>query len=260
NLLSNAIKFTGAGGHVRVHLARVNSHIEIIFRDTGQGIGADFLPHVFDRFRQADGTTTRTHGGLGLGLAIVRHLVELHGGTIKASSAGDGQGATFTVQLPVLKSVGANEASDAKGALVSEEGNGASASPAGLEGLRVLVVDDEEDTRDLIATVLARCGAEVKAVANVPDALAAFGRWKPDLLISDIGIPHEDGYSLIKKVRAQESAQRNRIPAIALTAYANIEDRLRSLSAGFQMHVAKPLEPSELIAVVATLAGRIAKV
>jgi signal transduction histidine kinase/DNA-binding response OmpR family regulator len=259
NLLSNAIKFTGAGGNVRVHLARVNSHVEIVVRDTGQGIGADFLPHVFDRFRQADGTTTRTHGGLGLGLAIVRHLVELHGGTINASSPGAGLGATFTVKLPLLQ-VRLNEGEMRIEGTVAEQSAIRNLQSAILEGLRVLVVDDEDDTRELIATVLTRCGAEVKAAANVPDALTEFVSFQPDLLISDIGIPVEDGYSLIKKVRAQESAQRNRIPAIALTAYANLEDRLRALSAGYQMHIAKPLDPSELIALVATLAGRSAKV
>jgi signal transduction histidine kinase/DNA-binding response OmpR family regulator len=255
NLLSNAIKFTSAGGRVGVSLARVNSHVEIVVSDTGQGIGADFLPHVFDRFRQADGTTTRAHGGLGLGLAIVRHLVELHGGTISAASAGDGQGSTFTVQLPLMAKVRPSEANGAG------EGVASAGSSAGmLSGLRVLVVDDEEDTRDLIMIMLTRCGAEVLTVATAAQALDELERWNPDVLISDIGMPVEDGYSLIRKVRAQESAQHNRIPAIALTAYASVQDRLRALSAGFQMHVAKPLEPSELIAVVANLAGRSAKV
>jgi signal transduction histidine kinase/DNA-binding response OmpR family regulator len=258
NLLSNAIKFTNAGGRVGVSLSRANSHVEIVISDTGQGIGADFLPHVFDRFRQADGTTTRTHGGLGLGLAIVQHLVELHGGTISAASPGDGQGATFTVQLPLLAKLKASETSGA--ATATEGASGASNSAAMLAGLRVLVVDDEEDTRDLIMIMLTRCGAEVKTVATASEALSELSRWNPEVLISDIGMPIEDGYSLIRKVRAQESAQHNSIPAVALTAYASVEDRLRALAAGFQMHVTKPLEPSELIAVVANLAGRSAKV
>jgi signal transduction histidine kinase/DNA-binding response OmpR family regulator len=257
NLLSNAIKFTDAGGHVGVSLSRVNAHVEITVSDTGQGIGADFLPHVFDRFRQADGTTTRSHGGLGLGLAIVRHLVELHGGTISAASPGDGQGATFTIRLPLMSRI---KATDGTGDASAEDAGGASDSSRMLEGLRVLVVDDEEDSRDLIMVVLTGCGAEVKSVATVPAALSELERWNPDLLISDIGLPFEDGYSLIKKVRAHESTRHSSIPAVALTAYASVEDRLRALAAGFQMHIKKPLEPSELIAVVATLAGRSAKV
>jgi signal transduction histidine kinase/DNA-binding response OmpR family regulator len=257
NLLSNAIKFTGTGGHVGVSLARVNSHVEITVRDTGQGIGADFLPHVFDRFRQADGTTTRSHGGLGLGLAIVRHLVELHGGTISAASPGEGEGSTFTVQLPLMTRI---KAGDTAVGVSSDETSGAGDSSRVLEGLRVLVVDDEEDSRDLIMIVLTRCGAEVKAVGNAQVALAELERFNPDLLISDIGLPFEDGYSLIKKVRSHESTQHSKIPAVALTAYASVEDRLRALAAGFQMHVTKPLEPDELIAAVANLAGRSAKV
>ena len=257
NLLTNAIKFTSAGGHVGVQLARVNSHVEIVVRDTGQGIKADFLPHVFDRFRQADGTTTRSHGGLGLGLAIVRHLVELHGGKIQADSPGEGQGATFTVSLPLITK---NTASSETNEAVVKAGNGATPSTSILKGLRVLVVDDEEDSLDLIHTVLTKYGAEVKAAASASAALAELEQWNPDLLISDIGMPFEDGYSLIRKVRAEESSRNKNIPAIALTAYASVEDRLRALSAGFQMHVTKPLEPGELVSVVANLAGRSAKV
>lgn len=259
NLLSNAIKFTGAGGHVGVQLACVNSHVQIIVRDTGQGIGADFLPHVFDRFRQADGTTTRAHGGLGLGLAIARYLVELHGGTIEAASAGVGQGTTFTVQLPLMRaSDGAKETNDAR--VTSENRKPLNDSSQTLKGLRVLVVDDEPDTRDLVVAVLKRSGAKVKSVADVAAALVEVKRWHPDLLISDIGMPVEDGYSLIKQVRAEGFAPHNTIPAIALTAYASGDDHQRALAAGFQEHIAKPLEPSELVAIVATLAGRSAKV
>ncbi|HYO92653.1 MAG TPA: ATP-binding protein, partial [Pyrinomonadaceae bacterium] len=215
NLLSNAIKFTEAGGRVGVHLLRVNSHVEIIVRDTGQGIKPDFLPHVFDRFRQADGTTTRTHGGLGLGLAIVRHLVELHGGRILADSPGEGLGATFTIRLPLLARNGVT--GEAGSAIAAEDRSSATPSASILKGLRVLVVDDEEDSRDLILTVLTRCGAEVKAAASAAAALAELEQWNPDLLISDIGMPGEDGYSLIRKVRAHESPGHQSIPAIALT-------------------------------------------
>ncbi|HEX8494930.1 MAG TPA: response regulator [Pyrinomonadaceae bacterium] len=257
NLLSNAIKFTEAGGRVGVHLTRANSHVEIIVSDTGQGIKPEFLPYVFDRFRQADGTTTRTHGGLGLGLAIVRHLVELHGGKILADSPGEGLGATFTVQLPLIVR---NAVAGDTGGAATDDASGAKPSASLLKGLRVLVVDDEEDSLDLILTVLAACGAEVKSAASAAAALAELEQWNPDLLISDIGLPGEDGYSLIRKIRAHESTRHRSIPAIALTAYASVEDRLRALSAGFQMHVTKPLEPSELVAVVANLVGRSAKV
>jgi signal transduction histidine kinase/DNA-binding response OmpR family regulator len=257
NLLSNAIKFTSAGGRVGVQLARVNSHVEIIVSDTGQGIGADFLPHVFDRFRQADGTTTRSHGGLGLGLAIVRHLVELHGGTISAASDGDGQGATFTIQLPLLKR---SIVPKGAGGADSKDVDSYSDSSSILEGLRVLVVDDEDDTRDMIAAILARDGAEVRQAGSAASAFIELKEWKPDLLISDIGMPLEDGYSFIKRVRAEEADGSHPLPAIALTAYASVEDRLRALAAGFQMHVPKPIEPTELVAIVANLAGRGAKV
>jgi CheY-like chemotaxis protein/two-component sensor histidine kinase len=258
NLFSNAVKFTPDQGHVKVRLKRINSRAEIVVSDTGQGISAEFLPHVFDRFRQADGTTTRTHGGLGLGLAIVRHLVELHGGTVRADSEGAGKGAAFTVTLPLIN--GGREQGEVERAQKVQGDAGPVPHYSALEGLRVLVVDDELDTRDLIAAVLARGGAEVQTAATSSEALEVLERWVPDVLISDIGMPGEDGYALIKKIRELDAKQPGWIPALALTAYASIEDRMRALSAGFQMHMSKPLDPGELVAVVASLGGRSVKI
>ncbi|HKQ51155.1 MAG TPA: PAS domain S-box protein [Pyrinomonadaceae bacterium] len=255
NLLSNAIKFTPKRGRVQVRLERVNSHVEIAVSDTGMGIAAEFLPHVFDRFRQADQRTTRQHGGMGLGLAIVRHLVELHGGTVRAESPGEGKGATFTVLLPVAPVYHA----------VAE---GERVHPAAretlpffecvdrLDGVRVLVVDDEPDTRELLKAGLGRCGAEVTAAASTAEALDAVRAAPPDLLISDIGMPDEDGYELIRRVRALTDEAGARVPAIALTAYARVEDRMQALRAGYQMHVPKPVEMAELVAVAASLVQR----
>ncbi len=261
NLLSNAVKFTSKGGRVQVRLERINSHLEIVVSDTGQGIGPDFLPHVFDRFRQADQTTTRAHSGLGLGLAIVRQLVELHGGTVSVASGGEGQGATFTVVLPRLITHRAERPVErvhptASGGM-DFGGSLPFNSPPQLAGLRVLVVDDEADTRDLLRSLLERCGAEVATAASAAEAVESFAARTPEILISDIGMPGEDGYALIERVRALE-AQRggDRTPAIALTAYARVEDRVRALQAGFQVHVPKPIEPVELVAFVASLAGR----
>jgi PAS domain S-box-containing protein len=252
NLLSNAIKFTPKGGSIQVRLERVDSHVEIAVSDTGQGIKPDFLPFVFDRFRQADATTARAHGGLGLGLAIVRHLVELHGGTVRVDSPGEGQGATFTVQLPIM--IMHREASD-KETRYAPSGPSSVVTPA-LDGLRVLVVEDEADARQLLAVALERHGAEVIAVSSAQEALAAIESATPDVIISDIGMPREDGYALIRKVRALPRERGGNIPAAALTAYAGSEDRKRALLAGFQAHIPKPVDPSELIAVVASLAGR----
>ncbi|HLL70722.1 MAG TPA: ATP-binding protein [Pyrinomonadaceae bacterium] len=257
NLLSNAVKFTPRGGRVQVRLERVNSHVEIIVSDSGRGISAEFLPHVFDRFRQADGTSTRKHGGLGLGLSIVRQLVELHGGTVGVESDGEGQGATFIVQLPLMVTRKQSNAALSERRHPTAGGDGLSFDcPPSLEGLRVLVVDDEADTLRLLRTVLERCGTEVTTAGSVAEALAAFAASKPDVLISDIGMPETDGYELIGKLRAAESGSNARIPAIALTAYARVEDRVRALNAGFQVHVPKPIEPVELLAVVASLTGR----
>ncbi len=255
NLLANAIKFTPRGGRVQVRLERVNSHVEIVVSDTGQGIAHDFLPHVFDRFRQADGTTTRHHGGLGLGLAIVRHLVELHGGTVRAESPGEGQGSTFTVLLPVAP-VYASTLSEARVHPAARDTLPAFECPDRLDGLRVLVVDDEADTREMLKAGLGHCGAEVTAAASAAEALTEIVKSPPDVLISDMGMPDEDGYALIRKVRGLPGGQGGNVPAIALTAYARTEDRLQALRAGYQMHVTKPVELTELAAVVASLAKR----
>jgi PAS domain S-box-containing protein len=254
NLLANAVKFTHRGGQVEIRLERVNSHVELSVKDTGQGINADFLPFVFDRFRQADGSTTRLHGGLGLGLAIVRHLVELHGGTVRADSAGEGQGATFNVQLPVAALRSADF-----GLRIGEKADEQSAiqNPQStiLQGLRVLVVDDEPDARVLLQTVLEKQGAEVVAVGSTREALNELQRWQPDVLVSDIGMPDEDGFALIRQVRARGIGEGGRIPAAAVSAYVGEDNRRRALAAGFQLHVAKPVDPEELIEVVRSLAG-----
>ncbi len=257
NLLSNAIKFTPKRGRVQVCLQRINSHVEIVVADTGQGISAEFLPYVFERFRQADSSITRSFGGLGLGLAIVCQLVEVHGGTVHAESPGEGQGATFTVQLPLMpvgsKAIELERVHPAVGGVVLFD-----CSPR-LDGLRILIVDDDADIRDLLTYMLDICGAEVIAVTSADEAISALTKSSTpmDILISDIGMPDEDGYALLRRVRALEPENRGRIPAIALTAYARTQDRRAALLAGFQSHVAKPVEFAELIAVIANLAGRI---
>ena len=255
NLLSNAVKFTPEGGRVEVRVERSDSRIEIAVSDTGAGIGPEFLPHVFERFRQADMGTTRQHGGLGLGLAIVRHLVELHGGTVGAESAGKGKGATFTVTLPVAPAheterVDRRASTAARDPLLTHE------CPERLDGLRLLVVDDEPDARDLLAVGLGRCGAEVVTASSADEALDALAASSFDALISDIGMPGADGFELIRRVRALPPESGGRIPAVALTAYARSEDRLRSLRAGFEMHVSKPVELIELIVTLANLVRR----
>ena len=255
NLLANAIKFTPRGGKVQIRLERVDSHVEIAVSDTGVGIAPEFLPHVFDRFRQADQRTTRQHGGMGLGLAIVRHLVELHGGTVKAESRGEGEGATFTVLLPVAPVYEVNHESArvhpaARDTLPNYD------CPDRLDGLKVLVVDDEPDTREILQFGLGQCGAQVIAASSVAEALAAISAAVPDLLISDIGMPGEDGYDLIKRVRTLPNESGGRVPAIALTAYARTEDRMQALRSGYQMHVPKPVELAELVTVAASLVRR----
>jgi PAS domain S-box-containing protein len=255
NLLTNAIKFTPKGGRVQIRLERINSHIEIVVADTGSGINSDFLPHVFERFRQADQATTRQHGGLGLGLAIVRHLIELHGGTVQAESTGENQGATFTVKLPVApiyqKQSPGERVHPAARELLPSFG-----CPERLDGLKVLVVDDEADTRELLKVGISQCGAEVTTAASAREALEVIVKDRPEILISDIGMPDEDGYELIKKVRALPAESGGAIPAIALTAYARTEDRMRVLRAGYQMHVPKPVEFAELVAIIASLMKR----
>jgi PAS domain S-box-containing protein len=257
NLLTNAIKFTSRGGRVQVRLERVDSHVEIVVSDTGAGIPADVLPHVFERFRQADSSTTRKHGGLGLGLAIVRHLVEMHGGTVQAESEGEGQGATFTVMLPLIATRSVRVRPEAPRVHPTASDTVAFDCPSELVGLHVLVVDDEEDARSLITAVLEKCEARVTAVASAAEALIALRELRPDVLLSDLGMPEEDGYSLIARVRALPAAQGGLTPAAALTAYARVEDRMRVLRSGFQIHLPKPVEPAELVAVIANLAGRV---
>lgn len=252
NLLSNAIKFTPEGGRVEVGLERINSHVKITISDTGQGIDPEFLLHVFERFRQSDSSSTRRHGGLGLGLSITRQLVELHGGTVKAESPGEGEGTTFKVILPLLSVH--HELSDVRRTRPLIEGNPLTDRQPSLNDLRVLVVDDEPDARELVAAVLTGRGAEVISVGSAGEALAEMERGRFDVLVSDIGMPEMDGYALISKVRQLPKERGGRIPAAALTAYAGVEDRMRVFSAGYQMHIPKPVEPAELITVVASLA------
>jgi len=260
NLLSNAIKFTPREGAVEVRLCQTGAGAEVRVSDTGAGIRPDFLPYVFDRFRQAEGAITRTHGGLGLGLSIVRHLVELHGGTVEVASEGEGKGASFTVSLPVRSALPGSRGGAAAGEPELVEGMDAGADPwsgpALLSGLRILVVEDEDDTRDLLVTALEQCGAEVAAVASVADALKRLDEQVPDVLVSDLAMPDEDGYSLIRQVRARPGERGGRVPAAALTAYARAEDRVRALAAGFQMHVPKPIDPAALVRMVASLAAK----
>jgi PAS domain S-box-containing protein len=252
NLLSNAIKFTRPGGKVQVVLARVNSHVEVSVADTGIGIRPEFMPYVFDRFRQADGSTTRREGGLGIGLAIAKHLVELHGGSLHAHSAGQDRGTTFCVRLPVT----AVHRVDAKEERVHPASAAVAPAPAevlpDLAGLTLLVVDDQPDARELVRLLLEEAGARVMTAGNAPEALLLAEREKPQILITDIGMPEADGFDLLRQLRAL----RLEIPAIALTAFARSEDRTKVLRAGFRMHVSKPVEAAELCVAVASVAGR----
>jgi CheY-like chemotaxis protein/anti-sigma regulatory factor (Ser/Thr protein kinase) len=246
NLLTNAVKFTPDGGQVEIQLQLIGSQALIQVRDTGKGISSDFLPHVFEYFRQADATTTRTFGGLGLGLAIVRHLVELHGGTVQVDSPGEGQGATFTVRLPLIKD---------KSGKQKAEGNSSPLTPESspLTGIRVLVVDDDTDSREFIAFVLEQLGAQVSTVTSAGEAIATLEQSQPNILLSDIGMPNMDGYMLMRQIRAMPPEQGGQILAIALTAYAGEIDRQQALAAGFQHHLAKPVEPNELVKVILNL-------
>jgi len=253
NLLSNAVKFAKKRGRVNVHLYRNESSIVLVVSDDGRGIPREFLPHVFERFRQADASSTRAYGGLGLGLAIVKHLVELHGGSVRAESDGEDKGATFTVSIPVapLRSSSAPPRPREQGARSLD-------CPEGIEGLRILVVEDEDESREVLRAILEHCDAKVTVAASVADALAAFRAERPDVVVSDIGMPNEDGYALIKTIRALSPEDGGRTPVVALTAYARAEDRTRALARGFNNHVAKPVEPSELLVVIANLVGRYA--
>lgn len=258
NLLSNAIKFTPKGGRVQIRLERVESYVEIVVADTGEGINPDFLPYVFDRFRQADSSITRSFGGLGLGLSIVRNLVDLHGGSVRVESPGEGQGTTFTVKFPISPVTG--KIAEPERVHPTVGGSLPFDCTPRLDDLRILVVDDEVDARELLIQILVECGAEVVALATPDEVIAALKEQTSDsrfdILISDIGMPQQDGYALLQRVRLLESNQGGRIPAVALTAYARAEDRKAALLAGFQSHVAKPVEPGELIVVIANLTGR----
>jgi hypothetical protein len=251
NLLANAIKFTPKGGRVNVVLERVNSHLEIAVSDNGEGISPDFLPYVFDRFRQQDASQTRRHGGLGLGLSIVKNLVELHGGSVRVESAGLGCGSTFTVALPLapLRPIDASrthpQGGDQDGCAVGIE----------LDGVRVLVVDDERDSLELVRRLLEECKADVVLASSAAEGLRLVREKRPDVIVSDIGMPEKDGLEMMRELRARP-AQSAKIPAIALTAFARSEDRTRAMLAGYQVHLSKPVEPQELLAAVANLAGR----
>jgi signal transduction histidine kinase len=250
NLLSNAVKFTPPGGRVSVRLDRLDGWAHLVVSDTGRGIEPSFLPYVFEPFRQGDGSTTRTQGGLGLGLAIVRRLVELHGGAIHAESAGAGKGATFFVELPL----GVWE--ERRGMAKSDLDRLLPVLPE-LRGVRVLAVDDDFEVRDLLSAVLGGAGAQVRLATSAEEALRELEASPPDVLLSDLAMPGTDGYELIRRVRSLPAASGGRVPAVALTAYARAEDRRRTLLAGFHMHLAKPVDPDELIVVVASLAGRV---
>ncbi len=255
NLLTNAIKFTSRGGKVQVVLERVNSHLELSVSDTGEGISPEFLPFVFERFRQADASTTRKHGGLGLGLSIVKQLIELHGGSIRAKSPGLGQGSTFILNLPLaVAHLGGPAGSSREHPRAS--GNAQFPDPPTLNGVRILVVDDDVDGRQLLKRILEDGGASVVTASSVREALSVLDEMQFNVLVSDIGMPEEDGYDLIRKVRSRSSDQNGTVPAIALTAFARSEDRQRAIRSGFQIHVAKPVEPSEIVTVCASLAGR----
>ncbi len=254
NLLSNAIKYTTRGGKVQIIARRINSHIEVAVSDTGIGIAAEFLPHIFTRFRQQNSSATRTHGGLGLGLSIVKHLVELHGGTIHAESAGEGQGATLTVHLPVVAvrsgSSEKQELAQQAGPLPTED------ATIDLRDVIILVVDDEADTLALLERLLLDCHATVIRASSGPEALELVKSRNPDLLVSDIGMPGLDGYELLRQIRIWEASGK-RILAVALTAYARFQDRTRAFRVGFAAHMAKPVEPTEFLTTVASVLGRL---
>jgi signal transduction histidine kinase/CheY-like chemotaxis protein len=254
NLLSNAVKFTPAGGLIQVKLARTDDEIQIRISDSGQGIEIEFLPFIFDRFRQADGTTTRQHGGLGLGLAIVRHLVEMHGGTVHAASLGKGFGTTFTVKLP-LSQLSRPPVVQDSGREGSYGANGSDRHFVMLDRVRVLLVDNDPDTLQVLKVILRERKANVETAQTAAEALDILLWFKPDVVVSDLAMPDDDGYSLIRKIRDSETLRDKQTPVIALTAYVRIEHRARALSAGFNMFVPKPVEPSELITAIANLAS-----
>ncbi len=254
NLLSNSIKFTPSGGRVEIRLERADTDVQIRISDTGEGISAEFLPFIFDRFRQADGTSTRRHGGLGLGLSIVRHLVELHGGTVGADSAGEGLGTTFTIRLPLAQTTEKGlRGKETKSPLSLEGNNGHLSSLPTLDGIQVLLVDDERDTLKMLSVILTEYKATVQTATSVAEAFEVLQWYKPDVLVSDLAMPEEDGYTLINKFREFGIKAGRQVPAVALTAYVRVEDRARALSAGFNMFVPKPVEPAELITAISNL-------
>jgi CheY-like chemotaxis protein len=257
NLLSNAIKFTPKGGRVLVTLEKADSSVQISVADTGAGIDRAFLPHVFERFKQADASTTRHHGGLGLGLSIVKHLVELHGGTVDVESEGEDRGTKFTIRLP-LSPFRLLVPDDLRDTRVRSLNAPAQYQRVNLAGIRVLVVDDVDDARELIKRVLVECDAEVTTAASAEEGLSVLATCESDVLVSDIGMPDVDGYEFLRRLRALGGAA-GKIPAVALTAFARSEDRVRALRAGYQVHVSKPVEPSELIATIASVMGRSAE-
>jgi PAS domain S-box-containing protein len=254
NLLSNAVKFTSNDGCIRILSRRIDAHIEVVVSDTGIGIEPQFLPYVFDRFRQGDSGTDRQSSGLGLGLAIVRHLIELHGGTVHAESKGSGQGASFTMRLPILI---AHSATDGERTRTPVEEIISVEDGPSLKNLKVLVVDDEASAREVVSTVLVQALAEVRTAESAGEAFEILDEWLPDVIVADIGMPNVDGYEFIRQVRARSPQSGGVVPAAALTAYARTQDRLRVLSAGFEMHVPKPIQRVELITVVASLAKRL---
>jgi CheY-like chemotaxis protein len=254
NLLTNAVKFTPAGGKVQVVLARVNSHVEVSVIDTGLGIKEAFLPFVFDRFRQDDGSTTRKHGGLGLGLSIVKQLVELHGGMVTVTSEGENRGATFVVALPLAATRPHDDDEDRQHPTASQ--SLLDYDPPKLDGVRVLIVDDDSDTRMLIERIFTNHGMEVFAASSADAALELTQQKLPQLIVSDIGMPGQDGYEFMRRVRSLPADQGGATPSIALTAFARSEDRQRALMAGYQMHMSKPVEPSELVIASASLVKR----
>jgi CheY-like chemotaxis protein/anti-sigma regulatory factor (Ser/Thr protein kinase) len=256
NLLTNAVKFSNKGGKIAVKLERSGSNVLLTVQDDGVGIDPKFLPFIFHPFRQGDGGSTRKHPGLGLGLAIVRQLVELHGGRVRAASPGKGKGSIFTVTLPV------RVAGEEPAAAVAPESlrvatNGRANGLPDLKGVSVLVVDDDEDAREILATVLIQAGASVTKAADTTEALAQLEHAVPTVLLSDIGMPGQDGYAFIRELRRRDADKGGRVPAVALTAYARSDDRFRALASGFQMHIAKPVEVGELLAVVANLAKQV---
>jgi CheY-like chemotaxis protein len=254
NLLSNAIKFTQRGGSVNIDLTCVESTARLTVSDTGEGISAEFLPYVFDRFRQAEGSISRKQGGLGLGLAVVRHLVELHGGTISAESEGLGYGSVFAVDLPMAQE--RRDPARAEDRRREVERRLSRSGVVRLDGLHVLLVEDDDDTRKLLGTMLKRYGARVTSTKSAKEALSVFEDDLPDVLVSDIGMPDEDGYEFIRKLRSAPPEKGGLIPAIALTGYAGRKDRERALAAGYHQHLAKPIEQSDMIAAIAALVGR----